>query len=103
MTRKEKKKWLGILSVVFSIICIFSTPFQDFASLPDEIRLFEGSIEQLKMSLPVNGSVSASNPNVVSINGNSTDRTDIDFRSPVTINSTEKGQTELELKWEISP
>ncbi len=98
MTQQVKKKWLGFLLLVLSICAVFSTPFQDFASLPDEIRLFQGSIEQLRLSMPVTGSIAASNPNVVDINGTSGIEANIDFSSPVTINSKQSGETELQLK-----
>lgn len=98
MTQQPKKKWLGFLFLVLSLCTIFSTPFQDFASLPDEIRIFNGSIEELKFSMPVTGSITASNPNVVHINGEAGVETHIDYRSPVTINTKETGNTELQLK-----
>ncbi len=98
MTQQPKKKWLGFLLLVLSLCTIFSTPFQDFASLPDEIRIFKGSIEELNFSMPVTGSITASNPNVVHINGETGLETNIDYRSPVTINTNETGKTELQLK-----
>jgi stage IV sporulation protein B len=98
LTKKDAKKWIGFLVLFFSICIVCSPPFRDFASLPDQIRLFEGSVKQLKLSMPVNGSVTASNPNVVDINGTSGSAAAVDFTTPVTIQPKHTGETELSLK-----
>ncbi|RKD25592.1 SpoIVB peptidase [Ammoniphilus oxalaticus] len=98
MTQQPKKKWLGFMLLVLSVCTFYSTPFQEFASLPNEIRLFKGSVEQLKFSMPFTGSVTASNPDVVDVNGLAASKAEVNYRSPVTINSKQTGETELQLK-----
>ncbi|MBP1934197.1 SpoIVB peptidase [Ammoniphilus resinae] len=98
MSSKIKKKWLGFLLVALSILTVFSTPFQEFASLPDEVRLFEGSVKNINLSMPVSGSVTTTDPDIVGINGTSKKETNLKFNSPVTINSKQTGQSKIELK-----
>ncbi|GAB7386843.1 SpoIVB peptidase [Bacillaceae bacterium] len=56
--------------VIFCVTLLFIqwTPFRQFASIPEEIRLFNGSIQHLPLSLPA-VAATTSNPNVVTVNG----------------------------------
>lgn len=44
-----------------------SAPFQSFASIPNEIRVFEGNSSVLKFSFPVSSTATSSNPEVVQV------------------------------------
>jgi stage IV sporulation protein B len=95
---KSRKRWIG-LGLVLSL-CLFclSTPFQQFASFPNELRIFSGAEKQLHLSMPVSAQVSSSNPKLLTINGNSQSQVKVDLRKPISVSSGNVGETELELK-----
>lgn len=65
----KKIKLLGLCLVILVVLTVSSPPFQALASIPDEIRLWEGG--QLSFpfsSLPVQGEISSQNPQIVSVN-----------------------------------
>jgi stage IV sporulation protein B len=44
-----------------------SEPFQEFASIPSEIRIFEGNASGFQLTLPATGSITSSDPNIVEV------------------------------------
>lgn len=44
-----------------------SAPFQEFASIPSEIRIFEGTASKFQLTLPATGSITSSDSNVVEV------------------------------------
>lgn len=67
MLYEKKKRWVGLVLIVLTIIVIFSTPFQEFASIPDEVRLFEGKSVYFNLTLPTTGSVESGNPEIIDV------------------------------------
>lgn len=65
----NKRKITGLLLVALVLFISMSTPFQDFASIPTEIRMFEGNGSQLRLSFPVNAQVVSSDHHVVAVSG----------------------------------
>lgn len=62
-----KRKMLGLFLVVCTLMLVISPPFQQYASLPNELRLFEGMSSNIQITLPTMGTVTTSNPEIVSI------------------------------------
>ncbi|WP_370875818.1 SpoIVB peptidase [Caldalkalibacillus uzonensis] len=82
---QKKIKIIGLCLVALTLFVVTSTPFQDFASIPDEIRLFEGKHFSFPSALPVSGEVESSNPEVADIEEN-------------VIQAIGSGTTELQVK-----
>jgi stage IV sporulation protein B len=98
LAEKKIKRWIGILLVITLCLFCLSTPFQQFASFPDELRIFSGGVKQLHLSMPVSAQVSTSNPKVVQINGKSGANMEVNLRNPISVASDAIGKTDLELK-----
>ncbi|EGL84105.1 stage IV sporulation protein B [Caldalkalibacillus thermarum TA2.A1] len=62
---QTKLKIIGLCLVALTLFIVTSTPFQAFASIPDEIRLYEGKYFSFPSSLPVSGEVASDNLQVV--------------------------------------
>jgi stage IV sporulation protein B len=98
LAEKKRKRWIGMGLVLSLCLFCLSTPFQQFASFPNELRIFSGAVKQLHLSMPVTAHVSSSNPNLLKINGNSQSELKVDLRKPISVSSRTVGETELELK-----
>ncbi len=88
MRKRERNKWVGLLFATVLITMSFSVPFQQFASFPQEIRLFKGSIEDVSDAVPSITNITSNNPEVVTVN----------HSTPVTINPIQTGKAELQVK-----
>ncbi len=94
---KRKKTVLGISLIILTLIIVFSSPFQQFASIPGEIRVFEDQWESFDFSRPVIGSYLTSNPNVLkaeSVNG----KGNLHANTPVQLKK-KAGEAKLQLRW----
>lgn len=82
------------------MICLgcLSSPFQSFASFPEQIRLFAGQNKQFSLDLPVHAEVSITNPDIVTVNGNSQRSFVTSLHKPLAIHSTHAGQAEMKVK-----
>jgi stage IV sporulation protein B len=97
--KERKKRWIGAILVVALCLFSFSTPFQQFASFPEEIRLFTGAAKQLHLSMPVTAKVTSTQPNVIQINGNNAEsEVEVNLSKPFAVSSHQVGETELSLK-----
>lgn len=99
MIRQQRRKWLGSLLLLITALIVSSTPFQVLASLPDELRLFEGSLAKWQLSMPVTGTLTNSNPDILHINGTKAKEVNVDLRKPLSIEPRKSGATQLRLKW----
>lgn len=97
--RQHRRKWMGSLVLLITALVISSTPFRDLVSLPTELRLFEGSFQQLKLSMPVMGTLVNSNPEIVAVNGTEAHEVSVDLSKPLSVEPKKAGETELQLKW----
>ncbi len=81
------------------MVCLgcISTPFQNFASFPDELRLFTGQDKELHLSMPVHAQVTV-NPDIVKVNGNARHSFRVDLNEPISLHSNQSGETEMKLK-----
>lgn len=90
---QNKKKIIGLILVAFTLCVIFSSPFQEYASIPNEIRVFEGKASSLNFTLPAQGSIVSSDPEVVNVSSND-EATD----SPLLLQALGSGTTDLHVK-----
>ena len=93
----QRKKMTGLIIVLFICLLTLTTPFQNFASFPQELRLFSGQEKNLNLSVPVQVQVSVKNPDIVKVNGQSKPSLQVDLASPLHLQSEEIGQTEIQL------
>ncbi|WP_442601205.1 SpoIVB peptidase [Paenibacillus sp. KN14-4R] len=98
MRASLKKRLIGLLLVCFVCIVASSTPFQSFASFPDELRLFSGQGKELQLTMPVTAKVTVSNPDILKVNGIAQHSFQVDLKEPLSLTPTQQGQTEMKLK-----
>ncbi|MGO0060887.1 SpoIVB peptidase [Brevibacillus fluminis] len=103
MIRQEKRKWIGSLLLLVTALIVCSTPFQKLTSMPNELRLFAGSNEELRLSVPVMGTLVNSNPEVLAVNGTEGREVPVDFSKPVSVEPRQAGSTDLQVKWGNMP
>ncbi|MGD8191530.1 SpoIVB peptidase [Brevibacillus ginsengisoli] len=103
MMRQLKRKWMGSLLLLITALTISSTPFRDLVSLPNELRIFEGSLQQFKLSMPVMGTLVNSNPEILSVNGKEAKEVSVDLSQPLSVQPKKAGETQLQLKWGSIP
>ncbi|MEX1030917.1 MAG: SpoIVB peptidase [Paenibacillaceae bacterium] len=98
MNSWRKKKYAGLILVLMICLSCLSTPFQSFASFPEELRLFAGQNKQLTLDLPVNAEVTVTNPDIVTVNGNSQRSFVAPLSRPLAIQSTHTGHAKMKVK-----
>jgi len=96
--RPYRRQWLGSLLLLITALIVTSTPFQTLTSVPAEMRLFEGSLQQLELSMPVMGTLVNSNPDIVNVNGKMAREVPVDLRKPVSVEPKRAGEAHLQLK-----
>ncbi|WP_068775305.1 SpoIVB peptidase [Paenibacillus sp. FJAT-26967] len=98
MKSNRRKRFIGLLLVF--LVCIFSisSPFQSFASFPDELRLFSGQGKQLRLTMPVNAMLTVKDPDIVKVNGNARHSFQVNLNEPISLQSERHGSTEMKLK-----
>lgn len=97
MTTDKRKRLMGLILVFFVCLGCISTPFQSFASFPNELRLFTGQGKELNLSMPVHAQATV-DPSVVKVNGNSRHSFQVDLNKPISLESAQSGETELQLR-----
>lgn len=82
------------------MICAFSlsTPFQTFASLPNEFRFFSGQDKQVNFSLPVSAKVIVEHPEIVQVNGQARQSFELRLNHPFSLQSAAAGDTQVQVK-----
>ncbi|GGE10482.1 SpoIVB peptidase [Marinithermofilum abyssi] len=98
MGQRKLKKWLGLFLVCILVWGGTSTGFQQCFSFPKEMRLFAGSFKTLRLSLPTSATVSASNPDLVEINGKGHLPVRVNLKEPFILTSKKTGQAQVTLK-----
>lgn len=93
----KTKRYIGLMLVFIVCLGCISTPFQNFASFPDELRLFSGQDRELHLSMPVHAQVTV-NPDIVKVNGNARNSFQVDLNEPISLHSDQSGATEMKLK-----
>lgn len=103
MIRQYRRQWMGCLLLLVTALTVTSAPFQNLSSVPREMRLFEGSFQQLRVAMPVMGTLVNSNPEIVSVNGNKEREVSVDLSKPLSVEPMRAGEAELQLKWHHIP
>jgi stage IV sporulation protein B len=98
LQKKRDKKWIGFLLVLLLIWGSTTTLFHQFTDFPAEIRLFQGQLKHLHLSMPVSATARLSNPDVVQVNGLSQSKISVNLKKPVRLLSHATGQTWLTLE-----
>jgi len=94
----RKKRYAGLILVFLICLTCLSTPFQSFASFPEELRLFTGQNKLLALDMPVNAEVTVTNPDIVTVNGSSQRSFLAPLDRPLAIRSSHAGHTEMKVK-----
>ncbi|OXM88287.1 SpoIVB peptidase [Paenibacillus rigui] len=84
--------------VFFVCLGSLSTPFQSFASFPEELRLFTGQQTRLQLSMPVMAQVTVNDPEILKVNGTARHSFQVDLHHPISLESYKAGQAEMKLK-----
>jgi len=94
----RKRKCFGlILATLIGIICS-SAPFQTYASLPDEIRLFPGQARDIDFSIPISAEVTLDHPDVIHLNGEAKQSLSMKLNHPISLSSHKTGNAEMSVK-----
>jgi len=101
--RHNRRKWMGSLLLLITALIVSSTPFRDLSSVPRELRLFEGSLQQLRVSMPVMGTLINSNPDILHVNGAEAREVSVDLSKPLSVEPRRAGKAQLQLKWKNIP
>ena len=97
MNSSKRKKWFGLVLVIFICMIGSSAPFQHFAAFPNELRLFSGQLKRLQYGMPVHAEVTV-NPQVLQINGSQGKSVNVNLNEPMSLQPNQSGQTEMQLK-----
>jgi stage IV sporulation protein B len=84
--------------VFLLVLMCCSTPFQNFASFPNQLRLFSGQDKELRLSMPVSARVTVKDPNILRVNGHSQPSFSVNLNKPISLQTGKSGVTELKLK-----
>ncbi|SFK93579.1 stage IV sporulation protein B [Paenibacillus sp. 1_12] len=98
MSSNRRKRLIGLMLIFFVCLGSLSTPFQSFASFPEELRLFTGQQASLQLAMPVSAQVSVNDPDIVKVNGSTKHSFQVDLHHPISLESYKAGQAELTLK-----
>lgn len=97
MNSNQRKRWFGLVLVI--VVCMLgsSSAFQQFAALPNELRLFSGQLKHLQYGVPVQAEVSV-DPQVLQVNGSSAQTLSVNLKNPLSLQPFQSGQTNLKMK-----
>lgn len=98
MCSNKRKRLIGLMLVFFVCLASVSTPFQCFATFPQELRLFTGQGKQLQLALPVSARVTVGNPDIITVNGKAKQSFQLNLKDPIVLHSDQTGETELQLR-----
>lgn len=97
MNSNPRKRWFGLILVFFVCIVGFSTPFQQFAAFPNELRLFSGQMKRLQYGVPVHAEVTV-DPQMLQVNGTTKPSLSVNLNEPLSLQPNQSGQTNMKVK-----
>ncbi|RIX53406.1 SpoIVB peptidase [Paenibacillus nanensis] len=97
MNSNPRKRWFGLILVSFVCMVGFSTPFQQFAAFPNELRLFSGQMKRLQVGVPVHAEVTV-DPQMLQVNGTSKQSLSVNLNEPLSLQPNQSGQTNMKVK-----
>ncbi|OWZ84008.1 SpoIVB peptidase [Natranaerobius trueperi] len=100
--KSNKRKLTGICLALTILFIGFSSPVQNYANIPDEIRILENDHYEIQPSLPIKIYVtSGQNEQVLSLNGNETlaeDLVEVNLGKPLKIEPKDIGEVTVEFR-----
>lgn len=97
MNSNQRKRWFGLILVFIISMIGCSTPFQQFASMPNELRLFSGQLKRLQYGVPVHAEVTV-DPQMLQINGSRKQSMSVKLNEPISLQSHQSGHTNMKVK-----
>ncbi|WP_206109172.1 SpoIVB peptidase [Paenibacillus sp. HB172176] len=97
MNSNQRKRWFGLVLVIFICTVGFSSPFQQFAAFPNELRLFSGQMKRLQYGVPVHAEVTV-DPQMLQINGSTKQSLSVNLNEPLSVQPNQSGQTNMKVK-----
>jgi stage IV sporulation protein B len=88
---------IGLVLVFFVCMIGFSSPFQQFAAFPNELRLFSGQLKRLQYGVPVQAEVTV-DPHMLHVNGSSEHSLSVNLSKPLSLEPSQSGQTNMQVK-----
>ncbi|MFT9848033.1 SpoIVB peptidase [Aneurinibacillus sp. REN35] len=95
-TRNKKKTLFGSMILVLALLTFSSAPFQQFASFPEKIRMFQGSLTQLSLTMPVTATLTSTDPDVAHVSSQVSEQ--VDLSKPLTIQPGKPGGAKLTMR-----
>ncbi|MGN7455880.1 SpoIVB peptidase [Paenibacillus pasadenensis] len=97
MNANQRKRWFGLVLVFFVCMIGISSPFQNYASFPNELRLFSGQMKRLDYHMPVHADMTVDS-SILHVNGKAEHRQLLDLKKPISLEPRQTGQAVLSLK-----
>ncbi|QNK55439.1 SpoIVB peptidase [Paenibacillus sp. PAMC21692] len=97
MNSNRRKRMIGLVLVFFVCMIGFSTPFQQFAAFPNELRLFSGQLKRLQYGVPVQAEVTV-DPQMLNVNGSNEHSLSVNLSKPLSLKPSHSGQTNMQVK-----
>ncbi|WP_424766151.1 SpoIVB peptidase [Paenibacillus sp. sgz302251] len=97
MNSNKRKRWFGLVLVFFICMIGCSAPFQHFAAIPNELRLFSGQLKRLQYGVPVHAEVTV-DPHMLQINGTTRNSLSVNLNEPLSLQPSRSGQTQMKVK-----
>lgn len=101
MKRRSIYRKILILALCLNIVAILFFAYRELDnSIPDSIKIIVGENEEFDFSLPIEGSLTGDNINVISVNNKKvpSNLIKLDLNKPFSIKSEEKGSYTIQLK-----
>ena len=84
MGASQRKRWFGLVLVFFVCMIGISSPFLNFASFPNELRLFSGQMKRLDYNMPVHANMTVDS-SIIQVNGKPDGRQLLNLNQPISI------------------
>jgi len=98
LIKHTRRKLVGLfLAILFVALCWF-TPIHQLASIPQELRILQGTSTALDFGLPSIATVTTSEPDVVSVAGSEASKVDAQLTKPLQLDSGKTGTANLQVK-----
>ncbi|OXM16732.1 SpoIVB peptidase [Paenibacillus herberti] len=97
MNANQRKRWFGLVLVFFVCMIGISSPFLNYASFPNELRLFSGQLKRLEYNMPVHADMTVDS-NILHVNGKAEHRQVLDLQKPISIEPRQSGRATMSLK-----
>lgn len=97
MDPKQPKRIFGLFLVILVGLVGISTPMQNIAAFPNELRLFTGQSKNIQYTAPVHAELSF-DPSSLQVNGSSASSLSVSLKEPLSLHSYQSGQTQMKVK-----